>query len=46
VSGSHHIIFSLGFALQRLDFRIINQIVWQKPDPVPNDNELHTAFTR
>ncbi len=43
VTGTHHIIFSLGFALQSLDFRIINQIVWQKPDPVPN--ALHTAFT-
>jgi site-specific DNA-methyltransferase (adenine-specific) len=43
VSGTHHIIFSLGFALQRLGFKIINQIVWQKPDPVPN--ALHTAFT-
>ena len=43
VSGTHHIIFSLGFALQRLGFRIINQIIWQKPDPVPN--ALHTAFT-
>jgi site-specific DNA-methyltransferase (adenine-specific) len=43
VSGTHHIIFSLGFALQSLDFRIINQIVWHKPDPVPN--ALHTAFT-
>ncbi len=27
VSGTHHIIFSLGFALQSLSFRIINQIV-------------------
>jgi site-specific DNA-methyltransferase (adenine-specific) len=43
VSGTHHIIFSLGFALQRLGFRIINQIVWHKPDPAPN--ALHTAFT-
>src|SRR5215210_1156106 len=43
VSGTHHIIFSLGFALQRLGFRIINQIAWAKPDPVPN--ALHTAFT-
>ena len=43
VSGTHHIIFSLGFALQRLGFKIINQIVWQKPDPTPN--ALHTAFT-
>jgi site-specific DNA-methyltransferase (adenine-specific) len=43
VSGTHHIIFSLGFALQRLAFKVINQIVWQKPDPTPN--ALHTAFT-
>jgi site-specific DNA-methyltransferase (adenine-specific) len=43
VTGTHHIIFSIGFALQRLGFRIINQIVWHKPDPAPN--ALHTAFT-
>lgn len=43
VSGTHHIIFSLGFALQSLGFRIINQIAWAKPDPVPN--ALHTSFT-
>jgi site-specific DNA-methyltransferase (adenine-specific) len=43
VTGTHHIIFSLGFALQSLGFRIINQIAWVKPDPVPN--ALHTSFT-
>ena len=43
VSGTHHIIFSLGFALQSLNFKIINQIAWHKPDPPPN--ALHTAFT-
>jgi site-specific DNA-methyltransferase (adenine-specific) len=43
VSGTHHIIFSLGFALQNLGYRVINSLVWQKPDPVPN--ALHTAFT-
>ncbi len=43
VTGTHHIIFSIGFALQQLGFKIINQIAWQKPDPVPN--ALHTAFT-
>jgi site-specific DNA-methyltransferase (adenine-specific) len=43
VSGTHHIIFSLGFALQRLGFKVINQIAWQEPGPVPN--ALHTAFT-
>jgi site-specific DNA-methyltransferase (adenine-specific) len=43
VTGTHHIIFSIGFALQSLGFRIINQISWVKPDPPPN--ALHTAFT-
>ncbi len=43
VSGTHHIIFSIGFALQSLDFKVINQIAWAKPDPPPN--ALHTAFT-
>ena len=43
VSGTHHIIFSLGFALQRLEFRVINNVVWSKPNPTPN--ALHTAFT-
>ncbi len=43
VSGTHHIIFSLGFALQSLGFKIINSIVWEKPDPPPN--ALRTAFT-
>jgi site-specific DNA-methyltransferase (adenine-specific) len=43
VTGTHHIIFSLRFALQTLEYRIINQIAWQKPDPPPN--ALLTAFT-
>lgn len=43
VTGTHHIIFSLGFALQTLGFRVINQITWQKPDPPPNVS--HTSFT-
>lgn len=43
VSGTHHIIFSLGFALQTSGFRIINAIAWQKPDPTPN--AMHTSFT-
>jgi site-specific DNA-methyltransferase (adenine-specific) len=43
VSGTHHIIYSLGFALQSLGYRIINDIAWEKPDPPPN--ALRTAFT-
>jgi DNA modification methylase len=41
VSGTHHIIFGSGFALQRLGFRIINNLIWQKSDAGPN--ALHTA---
>jgi hypothetical protein len=26
---THHIIFSIGFALQKLGYRIINRIAWQ-----------------
>ena len=36
-------IFSLGFALQTLGFKVINSVAWEKPDPPPN--ALHTAFT-
>jgi site-specific DNA-methyltransferase (adenine-specific) len=43
VTGTHHIIFSLGFALQTMRFKIINAVAWEKPDPPPN--ALHTAFT-
>src|SRR3712207_6497814 len=31
VSSTHHIIFSLGFALQRLGYRIINKALWLTP---------------
>ncbi|MDQ4126926.1 MAG: hypothetical protein M3151_03065, partial [Actinomycetota bacterium] len=43
VSGTHHAIFSIGFALQTLGFKMINSVAWEKPDPPPN--ALHTAFT-
>jgi len=43
VSGTHHVIFSLGFALQTLEFKVINSVVWEKPDPPPNAPD--TAFT-
>ncbi len=43
VTGTHHIIFSIGFALRSLGFRIINSLAWQKPDPVPN--ALRITFT-
>lgn len=43
VTGTHHIIFSLGFALQQLRYRIINDVIWYKPNATPN--ALHTTFT-
>ena len=43
VSGTHHGIHSIGFALQTLGFRLVNDVVWWKPDPPPN--AMHTSFT-
>lgn len=36
VSGTHHVIFSVGYAMQQLGFKLLNQITWQKPNPPPN----------
>ena len=36
ISGTSHVIFSVGFALQQLDFKLLNQVTWQKPNPPPN----------
>jgi len=36
VSGTHHVIFSVGFAMQELGFKILNHIIWEKPNPPPN----------
>jgi site-specific DNA-methyltransferase (adenine-specific) len=36
VSGTHHVIFSIGYALQQLGFKILNDIAWEKPNPPPN----------
>jgi len=36
VSGTSHVIHSLGFAMQQLDFKILNDITWVKPNPPPN----------
>ncbi len=36
VSGTHHVIFSVGFAMQELGLKILNQITWQKPNPPPH----------
>ena len=36
VSGTHHVIFSIGFAMQQVGFKILNDIAWEKPNPPPN----------
>lgn len=36
VSGTHHTIHSIGFALQKLGYKIINSLTWNKPNPPPN----------
>ena len=36
VSGTSHVIHSIGFAMQQLEFKILNDITWVKPNPPPN----------
>ncbi len=36
VTGTHHVIFSIGYALQQLGYKILNDIAWEKPNPPPN----------
>ncbi len=36
ISGTYHNLFSLGRLLQKLDFKILNLITWQKTNPPPN----------
>jgi site-specific DNA-methyltransferase (adenine-specific) len=36
VSGTHHVIYSIGFAMQQLDMKILNDISWFKVNPPPN----------
>jgi len=36
ISGTSHIIFSIGYALQQLNFKILNDIIWEKSNPPPN----------
>lgn len=36
VSGTHHSIHSVGYAMQQLGMKILNNITWEKPNPPPN----------
>ena len=33
---THHVIFSIGYAMQELGYKILNDIAWEKPNPPPN----------
>ncbi len=36
VSGTAHVIHSVGFAMQQLEFKLLNDVSWVKPNPPPN----------
>ena len=36
ISGTQHVIFSAGFALQTLGWRLLNTVTWYKPNASPN----------
>jgi site-specific DNA-methyltransferase (adenine-specific) len=36
VSGTAHVIHSVGFAMHQLGFKLLNDISWVKPNPPPN----------
>jgi site-specific DNA-methyltransferase (adenine-specific) len=36
VSGTLHVIYSVGYAMQQLGYKILNDIVWVKPNPPPH----------
>jgi site-specific DNA-methyltransferase (adenine-specific) len=36
VSGTRHSIFSVGFAMQKLGYKLLNEIAWFKPNAAPN----------
>ena len=36
ITGTHHVIFSIGYAMQQLGYKMLNDLVWQKPNPPPN----------
>jgi len=36
ISGTMHNIYQVGFSLQKLDFKLLNEIIWFKPNAPPN----------
>lgn len=36
VSGTQHVIFSVGFAMQQLGYKVLNTVTWYKPNASPH----------
>ncbi len=36
ISGTYHSIYQCGYLLQKMDYHILNDIVWYKPNAAPN----------
>lgn len=36
ISGTYHSIYSCGFALQKANYKVLNDIIWFKPNASPN----------
>ena len=36
VSGTQHVIFQVGFAMQKLGYKLLNTVTWFKPNAAPN----------
>jgi site-specific DNA-methyltransferase (adenine-specific) len=36
VSGTQHVIFNVGFAMQKLGYKLLNTVTWFKPNASPN----------
>ncbi|HVP66424.1 MAG TPA: DNA methyltransferase [Anaeromyxobacteraceae bacterium] len=36
VSGTQHVIFSVGYAMQELGYHLLNTVTWYKPNAAPN----------
>jgi site-specific DNA-methyltransferase (adenine-specific) len=36
VSGTYHSIYKCGFAMENLGYRILNELIWYKPNAAPN----------
>ena len=36
VSGTMHVIYSIGYAMQQIGLKLLNDIAWEKPNPPPN----------